>query len=236
MRWWQALFMRILMVVCIFCLGIGSAAAQTNVTLSVTGTDVTQADQVVATLTAQTNAGTASAAQATLNRLMGKALAEAKVLAGVSAVTGSYNVAQIDSGDGAKPQFQASQDITLTMPAPGGNPPAAFTQLAGQLQVQGLLMQSIGGSLSARGEDAARAAATVDGIHRLQAQAQAVAQTLGEVVGGITTLSLNSAYSGPVPMRAMVAMAAAPAPEISPGPVTVTVNIDATVALKPPGE
>jgi uncharacterized protein YggE len=227
--------MRTLIIIFIICLGIAPALAQTSLTLSVTGTNVTQADQVAATLSGQSNAATAAAAQAALNRLMGKALATAKNTAGVSAVTGTYNVAETDSGGNAKPQFQARQDLTLTMPASGGNPPAAFTQLAGQLQADGLLMQSIGGSLSAKGEDAARAAATVDGIHRLQTRAQAVAQALGDVVGGITTLSLNSGYAGPVPMRAMVAMAAAPAPEIAPGPITVTVNIEATVALKPPG-
>ncbi len=231
---WQIAAMRIWLAALLLCFCAGAASAQTILTLSAIGNTVTQPDQITASLTAQMQAPAAAAAQAALNRLMAKALAEVNQVNGVKAVTGGYNVAELDPGNSAKPQYQASQDVALTMAAPGGAPPAAFTALTGQLQAQGLLLESLSGGLSAAGEDAARAAATVDGIHRLQAQAEAAAQALGLAVGSINSVTISGNSPGPMPMRMMAAMAA-PAPQIASGPVTVSVTIDATVALKPPG-
>lgn len=211
------------------------AQAQTVLNLSATGSHVTAPDKMVAVLTVQANAQTAAAAQAALNHAMTQALATARAVDGVAATTGGYNVAEIDDRlKATKPVFQANQELNLTMAATGGMPPAAFTELAGKLQQQGLLLETIGGALSAKGEDAARAAATLDGIGRLKAQAAAVAQALGDTVAGITSLSINSNNISPVGPRMMMAMAAAAPPQVAPGPMTVTVNIDAVIALKLP--
>jgi uncharacterized protein YggE len=220
------------MLVCLA--GGGLAQAQTVLNLSATGRDVTVPDEMVAALTVQAKAPTAAAAQAMLNRMMTQALAAARAVDGVAATTGGYNVAEFDDQNkGTKPVFQANQELNLTMPAPSGVPPASFTDLAGKLQEQGLLMETIGGALSAKGEDAARAAATSDGIGRLKTQAGAVAKALGDTVAGINSLTINSNDIAPVAPRMMMAMAAAAPPQVAPGPMIVTVNIDAVIALKP---
>lgn len=232
---WHTKRMRIWPAAFLLCLGVATAApAQTSLTLSVMGTDVTQPDQITASLTAQTTAPTAAAAQAALNRMMAKALATVRQVNGVEMLTGGYNVSEIDpANQGGKPQFEASQDLELTMPAPGGAPASSFTALTGQLQSQGLLLESLTPALSAKGQDTAQAAATIDGIHRLQAEAAAIAKTLGETIAGISSLTITGNQPGPMPIRMMAAMA--PAPQVAPGPVTVNVGIDGVIMLKPPG-
>lgn len=213
-------------------LGGGAVRAQTVLDLSATGQVVVLPDEMVADLTVQASAGSAAAAQAAVNRLMGKALSAAHGVAGVVAVTAGYNVFQPDSD---KPVYQASQGVELTMPAPGGVPPDAFTGLVGNLQQDGLLLNSLDGQLSAAGTDAANQAAVVDAIHRLQAQAAAVARTLGDKIGVIKTLNINAGNPAPVmPGRMMMAMAAAPAPppQAAPGPVTIQATVEATIELK----
>lgn len=210
------------------------ARAQTVLNLSATGSDQAVPDEMVAALSVQAQAPNAAAAQAMLNRAMIRGLATARAVSGVVATTGGYNVAETDDrAKGSKTVFQANQELNLTMPAPGGVPPADFTALAGALQEQGLLLESIGGALSSKGEDAARAAATLDAIGRMKTQAAAVARALGDTVAGITSLSINSNNISPVGPRMMMAMAAA-APQVAPGPMNVTVNIDAVIALKAP--
>jgi uncharacterized protein YggE len=208
------------------------ADAQTLLHLSATGQVVVLPDEMVADFTVQATAPGAAAAQATVNGLMAKALAAARAVPGVVAATSGYNVFQPDSD---KPAYQASQTLDLTIPAPGGTPPPAFTDLAGRLQQDGLLLNTLDGQLSAHGADAANAAAVTDAIHRLRAEAAAIAATLGDKPGPIETLSVDAGNPAPVvPGRMMMAMQApAPPPQAAPGPVTVQANIAAVVALTP---
>jgi uncharacterized protein YggE len=209
----------------------GPAGAETVLQLSATGIATAVPDETTASLTVQATAPTAGAAQAQVNQAMGKALAAARAVDGVVATTAGYSV-QDSSQKQDGSQFQASQSLTLTIPAPGGAPPAAFTALVGGLQAKNLLLNNLDGDLSVAGRAAAQAQAITDAINRIKQQAAQVAGTLGEKVGTIKTINLQT-DSGPMPrMGAMMAMAA-PAPQAAPGPVTVTANINAEIALVP---
>jgi uncharacterized protein YggE len=226
----------------VFLAMFGIAPAQTVLSLSATGNNTVDPDQIVASLDVQSNAKTASRAQAEVNREMQQALAAVHSLAGVTATTGDYSVFQNSpdnpSGNASsEPVYQASQNLQLSMAAAAGVPPAAFTALVGRLQQQGLLLNTLDGNLSDQGQAAAQAGAINDAIHQIQAQAAAIAATLGEHVGKIKSLNVNINSPGPIlrpaPMM-MMAAAAAPPPQAAPGKVTIQANVNATIDLTPP--
>lgn len=215
---------------------LGTAQAQTVLSVSANGSNTVDPDQIVASLDVQFSAANAAQAQAAVNREMKQALDAARATAGVTATTGDYSVYQNtpDNGSTAKPVYQASQNLALSMAALSGNPPASFTALVGQLQSQGLLLNTLDGNLSALGQAAATQGAINDAIHQIQAQAAAVAATLGEHVGKFQSLNVNVNSPGPV-MRApmMMMAAAAPPPQAAPGKVTIQANVSATIELTP---
>ncbi len=228
--------MRVCSALAVFCAvlaaGAARAAPQTVLTLSATGSVTVVPDQMVASLEAQGAASTAAQAQNEVNRLMAAALAQARATAGVTAFTADYSVSENDPTENQKPGYQASQTLNLTIPAPGGAPPAAFTALVGKLQQEGLLLDTLDGQLSAGGADAARRAATIDALHRLKADADAIAAALGDKAGEIQTLSIDAGNPGPIAPRMMM-MAAAAAPQAAPGPVTIQVTAEANITLAP---
>lgn len=217
----------------LFLLGVpGASWAQTILSLTATGTDIVVPDEMTARFNVTANAATAAAAQNSVNQTMAKALATINANKNVTATTGNYSVDEVTDGPAAaqKTMFQANQTLQLTIPAPGGKPPSAFMDLVSRLQQDGLLIQQLAGDLSASGEQTAEAAATVDAIHKLQTQANAVAQTLGDKVGDIKTIDIGSNAPRPVVFGAMRFAAATPAPAQSePGPMTVTVTVNATI-------
>jgi uncharacterized protein YggE len=218
----------------------GIAAAQTVLSLSATGNNTVEPDQIIASLDVQSNAKTAAQAQAEVNREMQRALEAAHALAGVTATTGDYSVFQNSpdnpSGNASsEPAYQASQSLQLSMAAAAGVPPPGFTALVGRLQQQGLLLNTLDGNLSGQGQAAAQAGAINDAIHQIQAQAAAIAATLGEHVGKIKSLDVNVNTPGPILRPTpMMMMAAAPPPQAAPGKVTIQANVDATIDLTPP--
>jgi uncharacterized protein YggE len=211
------------------------AAAQTVLSLSGTGTVLAQPDEMVAGLTVQASAAGAAAAQADVNKVMAKALAAAKAVAGVVATTANYNVYQTTNDAGAVTGYQASQTLNLTIPAPGGVPPAAFTALVGRLQDDGLLLNALEGDLSPAGSQQAGAQAVTLAIQQVQAQAAAIAKTLGQRVGVMKSLNVNTDNAGPpMPMRMLAMAAKAPAPpQAAPGPVSVAASVSAEITLTP---
>jgi predicted secreted protein len=215
---------------------LGTAQAQTVLTLSANGTNTVDPDQIIASLSAQASSQSAAKAQAEVNREMKQALDAAKALAGVTATTGDYSVYQNTPDNASKPVYQASQNLQLSMAAQAGVPSDAFTGLVGQLQQQGLLLNTLDGNLSDRGTAAAQQGAIDDAIHQIQAQATGIAATLGEHVGKIQSLNVNVNAPGPVlraaPMM-MMAKAEAPPPQAAPGKVTIQANVNATIALTP---
>jgi len=233
---WQFWRMRPLLALAVFPAVLaadhaGAAPAQTVLTLSATGSVTAAPDQMVASLEAQDSAPTAAQAQDEVNGLMARALAQARATAAVTAVTADYSVAETDPQNSGSPSYQASQTLNLTIPAPGGVPPTVFTALVGKLQQEGLLLDTLDGQLSDAGADAARRAATIDALRRLNADAGAIAAALGDRVGEIQTLSIDAGNPGPVAPRMM--MAAAAPPQAAPGPVTIQVTAEATITLAP---
>jgi predicted secreted protein len=214
----------------------GLGQAQTVLNLSANGTNSVEPDQVVASLNVQSSSAAAAKAQADINVQMKRALDAAHAVGGVSVSTGDYSVYQNTPDNSAKPVYQASQNLQLSMAAGAGVPPAAFTALVGQLQQQGLLLNTLDGNLSDAGQAAAQQAAIDDAIHQIQAQAAGIAASLGEHVGKIQSLNVNINSPGPV-MRAapmmMMATAAAPPPQAAPGKVSIQANVSATVDLTP---
>lgn len=229
MRW----FWRPAACVILWLAAAHPAAAQTVLTLAASGQATVPPDEMVASLTVQESAAQAAAAAAAVNAAMRQALAAARAVAGVTAATADYNEQATTDDNGRPTGFQASQTLNLSMPAPAGSPPAAFTDLVGRLQQTGLLLNQLDGDLSDAGQAAAQQAAITDAIHQLQATAARVAAALGDRVTGIKTLQVNLQDSGPVMPRQMMAMAApaAPPPQAAPGPVTVTANVSADIEL-----
>ena len=214
------------------------AAAPTVLTVSANGSNTLEPDQIVASLNVQSSAADAATAQAAVNRAMKRALDAAREVTGVTTTTGDYSVYvnSPDPGSTAKPVYQASQSLSLTMAAPDGIPPAAFTHLAGELQGQGLLLNSLDGNLSDRGQAAAQQGAIDDALHQIQAQAAAIAASLSEHVGRFQSLNVNVNSPGPVIRAApmMMMAAAAPPPQAAPAKVTIQANVTATIELTPP--
>jgi uncharacterized protein YggE len=233
---WQLWRMRLFSAPAVFCGilagGAALAASPTVLTLSATGSVTVPPDQMVASLEAQGAAPSAAQAQDEVNRMMASALGQARATAGVTAVTADYTVSETDPQNSGPPSYQASQTLNLTIAAPGGAPPAPFTALVGKLQQQGLLLDTLDGQLSEAGADAARRAATIAALHRLKADAGAIAAALGDKVGDIQTLSIDAGNPGPVAPRMMMMAAAAP-PQAAPGPVTIQVTAGATITLVP---
>ena len=214
-----------------------SAHAQTQLNLSANGSNAVDPDEIVASLDVQATSPNASTAQAGVNSAMKQALDAAHAVKGVTATTGSYNVNQNTSNDAAQTtSYQASQSLQIVMESPGGAPPDAFTALTGRLQQAGLLLNSLDGELSDKGQSDAQQGAINDALRQIQAQAAAIASTLGERVGKIQTLSISVNMPGPL-MRAapmmMMAATASPPPQAAPGQVTVQANVSATIGLMP---
>lgn len=208
------------------------AGAQTVLTIGATGQVNAAPDEATASLTAQATSPDAAKAQAQVNALMSKALEAARATSGVAATTGSYGTSQ-QTTDTQPPKtvYQASQSLNLVLPAADGIPPARFTDLVGKLQAQGLLLNDLGGDLSAKAQVEAQQAAVLVAIAQIQAQAAAVAAQLHESVGAVKTLSVNAQPSpGPRPLMAM-AMRAEAAPVSAPGNVSVTADVTAEVEL-----
>ncbi len=213
----------------------GAAQAQTILRLSAEGDVQAMPDQITATLMVQTNARHAALAQATLNKLMATALAEARALKTVVATTQDYGIQDTsENQNGTK--FQASQTLVLTMPAAGGVPSDDFTNLLGQLQAQSLLLNGLDGNLSEAGRAAAQRQAVTKAIRTIQNEAGSVAAALGQKVGVIKSLNLDAPQvNAPAmaPMMMKAAVGGAPPPSAAPGPVPVSANIDAEIALTP---
>ncbi len=208
------------------------ALAQTTLTLSATGQADAAPDEITATLTAQASSSNPVTAQNSVNAAIAIALRLAKTMPGLTATTANYSVTteQRDNGDGPV-KYDASDDVTLVEPAPGGVPSQNFASLLGTLQSHGLLLENFDGGLSRAASDQAMQAAIGDAMRQIRAQAQAVATPLNETVGQVTKIDLNDAVPGPVPMAPrMMAMAAA-APQAALAAITAQANVTATVEL-----
>jgi uncharacterized protein len=206
------------------------ALAQTELHLTATGTVQVAPDESVADLTVQVYAAQVTAAQASVNSSMAAALNAAHQVPGVIATTGGYDVTTSSDAKGHVTQYAASQTLHLTGPVEDGRPSAAFTDLIGRLQAQGLQVNTLSADLSLSGQQHAEDEAIRTALRRLHDQATLIATSLGEKTGAIKSLTVGA--TGPIlpfPER-MMAMAA---PSNQPGPVTVTESVSAITNLTP---
>jgi uncharacterized protein len=213
----------------LFTLAGAPAEAQTELRLTATGSVEVPPDEAIADLTVQIYAPQATAAQASVNRLTAVALNAARQVPDVTVTTGSYDVATSSDAQGHVTQYAASQVLHLTGAAEYGRPAAAFTDLIGRLQAQGLQLNTLSADLSPAGRQHAEDEATQAALRRLHARAALIAASLGEKAGAIKSLTVGTA--GPVVPLGARLMAVAPSDQ--PGPVTVTESVFATIDLSP---
>ncbi|WBO60618.1 SIMPL domain-containing protein [Acidocella sp. MX-AZ03] len=115
-------------------------------------------------------------------------------------------------------------------------PDKAFTDLLGQLQADGLLLNGLSGELSDAGRQSAQRDAIRDALAHLRAEAADIADTLHKKVGALKQLSVNGA-SAPLPPgpRVMMMKAAAAAPQLAPDKVTISASVSAQIELTSTG-
>ena len=192
--------------------------------------EVTRApDEVVASLRAESRAGTAAAAQDAVNRAIAAAVARAQAVPGIRVATGSYWTARVDEGR----SWQATQTLTLR-----GADPAKLLELTGALQGQGLALGGLSFGLTREANRTARQEASALALEALQKRAEAVAAQLGLHLVGLREVRIDAAdrYT-PRPMAAPMARAAASpaaAPPVAVAEdVVVSAGVEAVAVLRP---
>jgi uncharacterized protein YggE len=190
--------------------------------------EVTRApDEVVATLRAEARAGTAAAAQDSVNRIVAAAVARAQAIPGIRVATGGYWTARVEEGR----SWQASQTITLR-----GAEAAKLLELAGALQGQGLAMASLHWTLTRDAARTAREEASRLALEALQRRAAAVAAQLGLELVGLRELRIDAPEREARPVMAMARSAAGPAaapPVALAEDVVVAATVQAVAVLRP---
>ncbi len=189
-------------------------------------------DLLHATLAAQAVDGDATKVQSVINQRMAAALARIKQVPDIAVETTGYGVYR-DNPDKNPVQWHGSQSVTIT-----GKDFAALLTLVGALQQQGLVMQSLAPDLSRDARQSVEDALTNDALARLQQRADKVATTLGTKVAGIRSLTVGNVNP---PMPVFRAMAMAPSvtasavvpPVAEAGSATVSVTVEAEIALAP---
>lgn len=217
----------------VLCATMQPARAQTALTIAATGQSAIPPDEATASLTVQAQDVSAAQAQAEVNKAMAKALALARAVMGVHAVTEGYESYAV-TPDNAPRQFTARQTLRLAMAAKDGVPPAAFANLLGTLQQDGLLLDRLSADVSEPRQRQAQQAAIADAMAQIHAQAAAIAAGLHEQAGAIKSLNVDaSALPGPRRFQVMAASASFSAPQSAPDNVQFTASVTAEIALNP---
>ncbi|WP_439595587.1 SIMPL domain-containing protein [Falsiroseomonas sp.] len=188
--------------------------------------EVTRApDEVVASLRAESRAGTAAAAQQAVNRSIAAAVARAQATPGIQVSTSGYWTGRVEE----QRNWQASQAVTLR----SGDGPALL-ELAGTLQGQGLALQSLDWTLRRETERAAREEAARLALDSLQRRATAVAEQLGLQLAGLREVRIDAPERSPRPM-AMAARSSvsSAAPVAVAEDAVVRATVEAVAVLRP---
>jgi predicted secreted protein len=165
------------------------------------------------------------AVEAGINRLMAKALAEAKQVPGIEVSNGGYNVYR----DASSSEWTGSQSLFL-----GGTDSGALLSLAGTLQAGGMVMSNLGYEVAPATVRGAESVLTVEALSGLGQRAAAIAQQLHVSVLGYRNLTVGNAETsgGPMPRFAATATASPmSAPVAAPGEGTVRVTVSADILL-----
>lgn len=205
----------------------GAARAQeTRLRLTESATVRRAPEEAFATLRLEARAGTAAAAQASVNRGMAAALEAASRVAGLRATTGRYAAHRVEDPRG----WLAVQSLTLR-----GGDPAALADLAGSLQAQGFALEGIGARLSEAAQREAKEEATRQALRLIRARAELVAQELGLALSHLAEVAVDAPLDEvrPAPMMTAAAMRGGPPPVAAPEDVAVTVRVAAQAILAP---
>jgi predicted secreted protein len=173
--------------------------------------------------------------QAELNRRMTAALAKVKAVETVEAASGNYQTDE-RTPSGGKPvprQWHALQDLFLI-----GRNFGTLLKLAGQLQADGLTIADTNFDVAPETLRAAQRSLTDDALNGLTARAREIAATLRLKVARIVKLRVGNAMQPPpglrpVMMEARAFAAAVPPPAAAAGNGTITLTVDADIALVP---
>ncbi|GBR77222.1 hypothetical protein AA700_0727 [Acidiphilium acidophilum DSM 700] len=205
-----------------------STPPPTQLSLAVTGHADHAPDQMLATLTVESQSPSPAKAQADVNRRMAALLAGARALKGLRATTGSYSVEPTDQ---KRTRWRAEQTATLTFDAaPDTAAAAPVRKLIGTFQHDGILLDSIGAGLSEAALRQTRSAAIADAVGQMRAEARAAATALGATVGPVTHMQI--ATRSPIrPMMMMATRAAPSGPQVQAGPISEEINLSATITL-----
>lgn len=190
-------------------------------------------DLLRATLAAEATDPDAGKVQSDINQRMSAAMTRIKQVAGVTVETGGYSVYR-ETPDKQPARWRGSQTVTLT-----SKDFAALVGLAGALQQQGLVIQSLSPDISREARQSVEDALTDEALTRLKQRADRIATTAGVKLQGIRSLSVGNVNAPPPivqPMMRMAAMSASPAPPpvAEAGNATVSITATAEFALAQP--
>jgi uncharacterized protein len=209
----------------------GGASGQTILHLSETAQRDVPRDLLHATLAAEANDAEAAKVQATINQRMAAALVRIKQVSDVTVETTGYSVYRDNPGK-TPALWHGSQSVILT-----GKDFAALLGLVGTLQQQGLVMQNLAPDLSRDARQSVEDSLTNEALTRLQQRAERIATTLGDKVAGLRSVNVGNVNPSPPVFRTMAiareAAAAMPPPVAEPGSATVSITVEADVALAP---
>lgn len=200
------------------------------VTVTGTATAIVSNDRLQAWLRAESENVSPAAAASQTNTLIAKALAEAKAYPAVKVATAGYATQQI-AEKGKPTRWRVTQSISLDA--------TDFTQAAilmSRLQDQdGLLLSSMGFSISERARREAEDSVTQQALKSWQARAQQAALGLGFTAWRVGHVSVQTSGGGPVyPMmraQAMASSGGAPV-AIEAGTTEVTVTVSGEAVLQ----
>jgi predicted secreted protein len=191
-------------------------------------------DLLRATLAAEATDPDAAKVQSEINQRMNAAMTRIKQTAGVTVETGGYSVYR-ETPDKQPPRWHGSQTVALT-----SKDFAALLSLAGTLQQQGLVTQSITPDISREARQSVEDALTDEALTRLRQRAAHIVETAGVKLQGIRSLSVGNVNAPPPVAQPMMRMMAAAGPAPAPPPVaeagnaTVSITATAEFALAPP--
>jgi predicted secreted protein len=207
-----------------------SAPSPPTVTVTATATTTVANDRLQAWLRAEAENASPAAAASQANAAIAKALADAKAYAAVKVATTGYGTQQI-AEKGKPTRWRVAQSISLDA--------SDFTQAAtlmSRLQDEdGLLLSSMGFSISERARREAEDSVTQQALKSWQARAQQAALGLGFTGWRVGHVTVQTSGGGPVYplMRAQAMAAPSSAPvALEAGTTEVTVTVSGEAVLR----
>lgn len=188
-------------------------------------------DWVAATLGVEEESGDAAGLAGRVNQRMAEALALAKKDVRLQVSSGAY-VTQPVYDRSRIVRWRASQDLVIETAEVG-----ALTEMAGQLQAQGLLLRNVAFRVAPETQKRVEDELIVEALSLFRERAGLIARGLGRRGWNLVSLGLGQAGVPPVPYYAehavsMSMKADAPAPALESGRSTLTVDANGTIEIE----